>query len=89
MKYERFEQLPLWDAGIELASVYDLTVKPAFRSHYSLRDQIERTAVSISNNTTRWDLSSLFGRPGPDIGKQEAFVGVGLIHQDDPAGKEC
>ncbi len=51
MKYERFEQLPVWDAGIELAaSIYVLTEKPAFRRRYSLRDQIERAAVSVSNN---------------------------------------
>jgi four helix bundle protein len=51
MKYERFEQLPVWEVGIELAaSVYALTEKPAFRGRYSLRDQIERAAVSVSNN---------------------------------------
>lgn len=51
MKYERFEQLPVWKAGIGLATgVYAMTEKPAFRRRYSLRDQIERAAVSVSNN---------------------------------------
>lgn len=51
MKYERFEQLPVWQAGIKLAGgVYALTDKPAFQKRYSLRDQIERAAVSVSNN---------------------------------------
>lgn len=51
MKYERFEQLPVWQAAIELARlVYALTGKPPFRGQRSLRDQIERAAVSISNN---------------------------------------
>jgi four helix bundle protein len=51
MKYERFEQLPVWEAGIELAaSIYSLTEKPPFRRRHSLRDQIERAAVSVSNN---------------------------------------
>jgi len=51
MKYERFEQLPVWQAAIDLAAtVYAMTEKPAFRRRYSLRDQIERAAVSISNN---------------------------------------
>jgi four helix bundle protein len=51
MKYERFEQLPVWQAGIELAvQTYALTGKPVFRRHHSLRDQIERAAVSVSNN---------------------------------------
>lgn len=51
MRYERFEQLPAWQASIELAiGIYALTGKPAFRRQRSLRDQIERAAVSISNN---------------------------------------
>ncbi len=51
MKYERFEQLPVWQAAIELARrVYALTGKRSFRGQRSLRDQIERAAVSVSNN---------------------------------------
>lgn len=51
MKYKRFEELPVWQASIALAAeVYALTEKPAFKSRYSLRDQIERAAVSVSNN---------------------------------------
>src|SRR5271167_2663639 len=51
MKYGRFEQLPVWQAAIDLAAaVYALTEKPPFRGRYSLRDQIERAAVSVSNN---------------------------------------
>ena len=51
MKYDRFEQLPVWQAGVELAvQVYELTARPEFKNRYSLRDQIERAAVSVSNN---------------------------------------
>ena len=51
MTYERFEQLPVWQAGIDLAvGVYAMTEKPAFARRHSLRDQIERAAVSVSNN---------------------------------------
>ena len=51
MKYERFEQLPVWQGAIDLAAtVYAMTEKPPFRRRYSLRDQIERAAVSVSNN---------------------------------------
>jgi four helix bundle protein len=51
MKYSRFEELPVWHAAIELAVlVLDLTSRPAFRRHRSIRDQIERAAMSISNN---------------------------------------
>lgn len=51
MKYERFEQLPVWQAAIDLAKgVYALTGRREFRGQRSLRDQVERAAVSISNN---------------------------------------
>ncbi|MDX6501210.1 MAG: hypothetical protein QOG23_4470 [Blastocatellia bacterium] len=52
MRYKRFEDLPVWKTAIELAvQVYELTSKPQFTSRYSLKDQIERAAVSVSNNT--------------------------------------
>src|SRR5437773_119948 len=51
MRYKRFEDLPVWNEAIDLAvQVYDLTSKREFTSRYSLRDQIERAAVSVSNN---------------------------------------
>jgi len=51
MKYSRFEDLPVWNDAIDLAvRVYALTSKPEFKSHWSLKDQIERSAVSVSNN---------------------------------------
>lgn len=51
MKYKRFEELPVWRDALALAaSVYALTEGAAFRRRYSLRDQIERAAVSVSNN---------------------------------------
>jgi four helix bundle protein len=51
MKYERFEQLPVWQAAIDLAKrVFGLMRQRELRGHGSLRDQIERAAVSVSNN---------------------------------------
>ena len=51
MKYNRFEELPVWQDAIELAvRIYDLTSRPAFKGYYSLKDQLERAGVSISNN---------------------------------------
>ncbi len=51
MQYARFEELPVWRAAIELArNVYRVTNRPAFKGHYSLRNQLERAAVSVSNN---------------------------------------
>ncbi|HJZ80852.1 MAG TPA: four helix bundle protein [Pyrinomonadaceae bacterium] len=51
MNYKRFEDLPVWNAAIELAvGIYALTEQPQFRRQRSLRDQLERAAVSVSNN---------------------------------------
>ena len=51
MGYKRFEELPVWQASIELAlATYAITAQPAFRGQRSLRDQLERTALSVSNN---------------------------------------
>jgi len=51
MKYSRFEELPVWNASIELAlRIYKVTQDPSFLRQRSLRDQLERAAVSISNN---------------------------------------
>src|SRR5262252_8966164 len=51
MRYTRFADLPVWNSAIDLAvQVYDLTVRIEFRRRRSLRDQIERAAVSVSNN---------------------------------------
>lgn len=51
MNYKRFEDLPVWNAAISLAvEIYALTESAHFRRRRSLRDQIERAAVSVSNN---------------------------------------
>jgi four helix bundle protein len=51
MKYKRIEDLPVWKDAIELAvRVFALTALPAFRPYRGIRDQIERSSVSVSNN---------------------------------------
>src|SRR5215467_3051899 len=51
MRYNRFEDLPVWNSAIDLAvQIYDLTEQIEFRRRRSLRDQLERAAVSVSNN---------------------------------------
>lgn len=51
MKYTRFEELPVWQAAIKLAvAVYKLTGNVSFKGQGSLRDQLERASVSVSNN---------------------------------------
>src|SRR6266498_1494611 len=51
MTYERFEDLPVWQGAMRLAhGIYDLTENPRFRISFSLRDQIERSSMSVSDN---------------------------------------
>ena len=51
MAYKRFEELPVWQDSLELAlATYAITAQPAFRGQHSLRDQLERAALSVSNN---------------------------------------
>jgi four helix bundle protein len=51
MQYRRFEDLPVWRDSVELArSVYEFAVLDIFRRHSGLRDQLERAALSVSNN---------------------------------------
>jgi len=51
MKYERFEQLPVWQAAVTLAErVYSLTDQRDLARMSELRDQLRRAALSVSNN---------------------------------------
>jgi len=51
MKYNRFEELPVWkDAMVLAESIYLLTQNDSLHKRRSLCDQIERAGLSISNN---------------------------------------
>jgi four helix bundle protein len=51
MRHERFEDLPDWQAAIRLASaVFDLTQSKRLNGLGDLRNQLERAALSVSNN---------------------------------------
>jgi four helix bundle protein len=51
MKYERFEDLPVWKAAIEVAlRIYALTKDRFFTQPGDLRSQLRRASLSISNN---------------------------------------
>ena len=51
MTYKRFEDLPVWQEAMRLAhGVYDLVENPGFKISFSLRDQIERSSMSVSDN---------------------------------------
>lgn len=51
MKYERFEDLPVWKDAIRLAELCeDFLISAKERITYSKRDQLDRCSLSVSNN---------------------------------------
>lgn len=51
MKYERFEDLPVWKSAAGLAAnVFRWSSQPEFRGKGDLSNQLQRAALSISNN---------------------------------------
>ena len=51
MKYKRFEDLPVWKAAMDLALRVDALVKDGpFRRPGDLASQLQRAALSVSNN---------------------------------------
>ncbi len=51
MQYKRFEEIPVWQDGIELTvKVFKVTAHAAFRNKGDIANQIQRAALSVSNN---------------------------------------
>ena len=51
MTYERFEDLPVWQKAAELyEAAEDLLENDSFRASRGFRDQLDRAALSVSNN---------------------------------------
>jgi four helix bundle protein len=51
MKVKAFEDLKVWqDSRVFVKSIYEITANEKFNRDYSLKDQIQRAAVSIMNN---------------------------------------
>jgi len=51
MKYENFEDVPVWNDGVDLtAMVFETTEDPAFRGKGDIANQIQRAALSVPNN---------------------------------------
>jgi four helix bundle protein len=51
MKYSSFEELPVWKASVEFAlRVFEFTSRADFRGLGDTKNQLERSALSISNN---------------------------------------
>jgi four helix bundle protein len=51
VKYSQFEDLPVWKAAVEFAlKVFEFTNRADFRGLGDTKNQLERAALSISNN---------------------------------------
>ncbi len=51
MKYENFEDVPVWKDGIDLTvKIFEVTEDPAFRNKGDIANQIQRAALSVPNN---------------------------------------
>ncbi len=51
MKYENFEDVPVWQDGIDLTvKVFELTEDRAFQGKGDIANQIQRAALSVPNN---------------------------------------
>lgn len=51
MKVEKFEDLDVWRISIEIVKeIYQLTQNNKFNHDFSLREQIRKSAISISSN---------------------------------------
>ncbi|VGO14205.1 hypothetical protein PDESU_02764 [Pontiella desulfatans] len=51
MKYENFEDVPVWNDGVDLTvAVFEATEDPAFRGRGDIANQIQRAALSVPNN---------------------------------------
>ena len=51
MTYERFEDLPVWQKAADLyETIEDLLDNESFRASRGFRDQLDRAALSVSNN---------------------------------------
>ena len=51
MGYQRFEEIPAWKEAVALAvGMFELSATGCLGSYAGFRDQLERAAVSVSNN---------------------------------------
>lgn len=51
MKYTRFEEVPVWQAGVDLAAkIFTFTEDKVFRFKGDIANQIQRAGLSIPNN---------------------------------------
>lgn len=51
MRYDSFEELPIWQEAIKLArDIYMVTGRNNWRTEYELKNQLKRAVISVSSN---------------------------------------
>jgi four helix bundle protein len=97
MRYKHFEDLPVWRKAIDLAfRVHALGVSGELRAYGGLRDQIERAALSVSNNIaegfergTRDELISFLYIARGSAGEVRSMIHLGQrLLKEEPAVSE-
>ncbi len=74
---KRFEDLIFWQKARELTRlIYTLTRKDAFKTDFGLKDQIQRSSVSVMSN-----IAEGFGRGGNNEFIQFLFVAKGSVSE--------
>ncbi len=74
---KRFEDLIFWQKARELTKlIYLFTRKDAFKTDFGLRDQIQRSSVSVLSN-----IAEGFGRGGNNEFVQFLFVAKGSVSE--------
>lgn len=74
---KRFEDLIFWQKARELTKrIYTLTHKDAFKTDFGLKDQIQRSSVSVMSN-----IAEGFGRGGNNEFVQFLFVAKGSVSE--------
>jgi four helix bundle protein len=79
MAIERFEDIEAWKKARALATaVYKATKEPLFSKDFSLRDQVQRAAVSVPAN-----LAEGLGRGTPKEIARFAQIALGSLYELD------
>jgi four helix bundle protein len=74
---KRFEDLIFWQKARELTKlIYTFTQKGAFKTDFGLKDQIQRSSVSVMSN-----IAEGFGRGGSNEFVQFLFVAKGSVSE--------
>ncbi len=75
MKINKFEDLLIWQKARELTKmVYSFTGTGQFKTDYGLKDQIQRSSVSVMSN-----IAEGFGRGGNKEFAQFLFISKGSL----------